>query len=119
MKIRKKSNLREQPLEDHLPEFDKNGFLIGPIRISDESVEALVSKKEIAEKVRTAIAQLPDIYRAILMLRDIEGFSSTEVANLLNIEDGAVRTRLHRARHALKKTLEPTLGVTYLNDILR
>jgi len=118
MKIRKKTNLREQSLDDYLPEFDVNGLLIGPVRMSDESVESLISKKNIAEKVRIAISELPDNYRLVLMLRDIEGFSNNETANMLEIELGTARTRLHRARHALKKILEPILGVTYLDDIL-
>lgn len=118
MKIRKKSNLREQSLDQYLPEYDRNGLHIGPVRISDQPVEALVSQREIAAKVRLVIAELPDIFRAILILRDLEGYSTIETAQLLDIEEGAVRTRLHRARHALKKNLEPTLGAAYLGDIL-
>ncbi len=118
MKIRKKTNLREQSLDQYLPEFDRNGLRIGPVRISDESVESLISNKEIAMKVRLAIAELPDIFRVILILRDLEGYSTAETAELLEIEEGAVRTRLHRARHALRKILEPTLGAKYLGDIL-
>lgn len=118
MKIRKRSNLHEQPLEDYLPEFDTNGFYVGPVRISDESVEALISEKETCDRVRASIAQLPDTYRVILLLRDIEGFTSSETAMILDIEDSAVRTRLHRGRLALKKALESTLGPTYLKDLL-
>lgn len=74
--------------------------------------------KEIAEKVRAAIAELPDTFRVILILRDLEGYSTAESAQLIDIETGAVRTRLHRARYALKKKLEPILGAKYLEDIL-
>lgn len=118
MKLRKKKNLREHSLEQYLPEFDGNGLRIGPVRISDESVETLVSDHEIAAKVRATIAELPDTFRVVLILRDLEGYSTAESAELLDIETGAVRTRLHRARHALKKKLEPTLGAKYLGDIL-
>jgi len=118
MKIRKKTNLREESFDEYSPRYDRNGFLIGPVRISDETVEALVSKKEIAEKVQNAIRQLPDMHRVILLLRDIEGFSTAETAEALEITDAAVRTRLHRARTALKKILEPVLGATYLDDVL-
>lgn len=118
MKIRKKTNLREKPLEHHLQEFDGNGLRIGPVLISDESIETLVSGKEIATKVRLAIAELPDIYRTILILRDLEGYSTAEAAKFLDVEEGTIRTRLHRARHTLRKTLEPTMGAKYLGDIL-
>jgi len=118
MKVRKKTNLREQSLDEYLSEFDVNGLLIGPVRMSEESVESLVSKKNVAEKVRIAISESPNNYRLVLMLRDIEGFSTIETANMLDIEIGTARTRLHRARQALKKILEPILGVIYLDDIL-
>lgn len=117
MKMRKKTSLREQSLDQYLPQYNRHGLLIGPVRISDESVESLVSKKETAAKVRTAIAELPDKYRVILIMRDLEGYTTAETADLMQIEEGAVRTRLHRARHALKKILEPELDALYLGDM--
>lgn len=118
MKMRKKTNLREQSLDQFLPEFDRNGRRVDPVSISDESVEALISNNETTWKVMLAIAELPDIFRAILILRDLEGYSTAETAELLEIEEGAVRTRLHRARHALRIKLAPTLGAKFLEDIL-
>lgn len=118
MKIRKRSSLSEETLEDFSPEFDEYGFLLGPIRITTESVEELASNEEVSEKVRTSIEELPDTYRVILLLCDIEGFTASETAALLGVEDNAVRTRLHRARRALRKSFESTLGATYLEDLL-
>jgi len=118
MKLRKMARSEEQSLDQYDPEFDKNGFLVGPVAISDEPVEALVSKRQVANMVQVAIAELPDFYRAVLLLRDIDGYSTRETADALELSESAVRTRLHRARSALKANLLPTMGVKYLDDIL-
>lgn len=57
------------------------------------------------EKIRA----LPESYRIVLMLRDIEELDTREVADLLDLSEAAVKVRLHRARAALKKLLEPVL----------
>ncbi len=57
--------------------------------------------------VKAAVNQLPDSYRMVLVLRDFEERSTAEVAELLGLEEGNVKVRLHRARSALKKLLEP------------
>jgi RNA polymerase sigma-70 factor (ECF subfamily) len=57
--------------------------------------------------VQQSIDALPDQYRIVLLLRDIEGYATDEVATLLETSTGSVKTRLHRARAALKKKLEP------------
>ncbi len=60
--------------------------------------------------VRDAINKLPESYRIVLLLRDIEEFSVRETAELLETSEGAIKTRLHRARSALKLLLEPVLA---------
>lgn len=55
--------------------------------------------------IRKAIDQLPDRYREIILLRDIEELPTEEVARLLHLSEGAVRVRLHRARQALRALL--------------
>ena len=61
------------------------------------------------DAVRRAIEELPEDYRNVLLLRDIVEFDTQETAQCLQINPGAVKTRLHRARAALKKLLEPTI----------
>jgi RNA polymerase sigma-70 factor (ECF subfamily) len=56
--------------------------------------------------VQQAINQLPDTYRTILLLRDIEDCDTEEVARLLEVTCGVVKTRLHRARQALRTLLD-------------
>lgn len=66
-----------------------------------------------AEKVRAAIATLPEGFRTVILLRDIEGLSYQEVARVLGVREGTVKSRLARARAALLKVLkrmEPLYG---------
>ncbi len=69
--------------------------------------EALCAK-ETQETVRAAIAALKDEYRVIVLLRDMEGHSYEEIAQMLGIHVGTVKSRLNRARAALKKSLGNT-----------
>ncbi len=69
--------------------------------------DVLTEREDLRRLVREAIDQLPESYREIILLRDIEGFSTEEVAQLLKLSEGAVRVRLHRARQALRALLSP------------
>ena len=64
------------------------------------------------EQVRDAIEKLPDAYREIVVLRDIEGFSYQEIATVLNCPAGTVMSRLGRAREKLREALAPRKGIT-------
>jgi RNA polymerase sigma-70 factor, ECF subfamily len=57
------------------------------------------------EKIEEAIDQLPLIYRSVVVLRDVEGFSLEEVANILGASIPAIKSRLHRARNIVRETL--------------
>ena len=61
---------------------------------------------EVRQQVRAAIDRLPDSYRTVLLLRDIEEFDTDEAAETLGISRAAVKTRLHRARQALREQLD-------------
>ena len=71
------------------------------------SPEKLAESQDRKDIVHKAIEQLPEQYRTVLVLRDIEEWSTEETANMLNISEGAVRVRLHRARQALRALLDP------------
>lgn len=66
-----------------------------------------LSQAETCSRVRAGVEQLPDAYRTVIQLRDLEGLSTEETAVRLGTNCGAVKTRLHRARQALKTILEP------------
>jgi RNA polymerase sigma-70 factor, ECF subfamily len=71
-------------------------------------LEAL-ERKELREALRKAVAELPDPYRQVFTLRDLEEFNIEETAQVLGINTGVVKVRLHRARLMLQKRLVPFL----------
>ncbi|ASJ73555.1 RNA polymerase sigma factor [Granulosicoccus antarcticus] len=109
MQLRKMKRLSEQSLEECLPEFDKNGCRLEDRCTYLVGTEKVMESVLLQSSVHRAFAQLPDDYRIVLLLRDIEGYDTAEVASLLNITVSNVKTRLHRARSALKKLLDPVL----------
>jgi RNA polymerase sigma-70 factor (ECF subfamily) len=96
----------EQSLDELLPTFDRDGYLVGPSRWNQDP-HATLDRKRQRELVRRGIDQLPDSYRTIVVLRDIEGFNTRQAADMLGISTSLAKTRLHRARTALRKILEP------------
>ena len=74
-----------------------------------QSPEKLLMRRQIAKLLETAIAQLPDTFRPVFMLREIEGLSVEDTAEALQIPEETVKTRLFRARRRLQKELDPEL----------
>lgn len=74
------------------------------------SIAEQFEKKEVQAKVQSCINSLDDEYREILVLRDIQGLSYDEIRDILKIPDGTVKSRLFRARDALKDRLKKVLG---------
>jgi RNA polymerase sigma-70 factor, ECF subfamily len=70
-----------------------------------ESTEELVHQKGLTERVREALARLDESHRAALVLRDLEGLTAEESAEILGISPSAVRQRAHRARLKLRELL--------------
>jgi len=96
--------LGDQDIEQMQPTFSR-----GMYREQPESwdPQKIALKNERKSLVHEAIDKLPSDYRTVLLLRDIEEHSTDDVALMLEISSGAVRVRLHRARQALKKLLDP------------
>lgn len=68
-----------------------------------------LERKELREQLQKAIASLPEIYREVLLLRDVEEFDIAETAAALGVSTGVVKTRLLRARLMMQKILAPQL----------
>ncbi|HVJ07187.1 MAG TPA: sigma-70 family RNA polymerase sigma factor [Acidisarcina sp.] len=66
-----------------------------------------VEKKEVREAIGRALAELPDIYREVFVLRDMQHLDVAETVEVLGIGESAVKTRLHRARLMLRESLSP------------
>ena len=107
MKIRTRTRRPEESIEDMLPRFLEDGHHAEPT--SDwGSASTLLEQRETRERVRAGIDRLPESYRTVLLLRDIEELDTAETAQLLGLTPNTVKIRLHRARQALAKVLEPT-----------
>ncbi len=114
MTLRKRRRHAEESIDDLLPTFDEQGRRVArDSKRQSAQFEALHAQGN-KQMVRDAIARLPDDYRTVLLLRDIDGYSTRETASILGIRENAVKTRLHRARSALKTMLEPLLSVEEL-----
>lgn len=108
-KLRQLKRLAEHSIDEHLPEFDRHNCRIEAPWTYLAPLQEVVENNELRNSVTNNIETLPDAYRIVLQLRDIEGYDTKEVAELLDISVANVKVRLHRARSALKKLLEPVL----------
>jgi RNA polymerase sigma-70 factor (ECF subfamily) len=81
--------------------------LADPARPADESLAG----RQVEVALETAIAGLDPMYREVLVLRDVEGLTAPEVAEVMGLTVEAVKSRLHRARVAVREAVAPVLGV--------
>ena len=110
MKIRSRGTEPQQlmPLEDYLPRHEEGKH--PHIPEWPDLPEDLLLNKESREKMMEALEKLPVEYRAVFILRDIEGFSNAEAGEALGISVAAVKSRLHRARLTLRGLLAGYFG---------
>ena len=106
-RLRRQALVRMEPL-DQLPGEDKS---ISPAFLRDwrEIPSEAVERREVRNLIQLAVEQLPDIYREVFLLRDVEELTISETAEALNISVPSVKVRLHRARMMLQKQLAPQL----------
>jgi RNA polymerase sigma-70 factor (ECF subfamily) len=105
-RLRSRRRHPERSIEDLLPTFLEDGHQARPGGDWPDPSAAL-ERQETRDAVRRHIDELPADYRTVLVLRDIEELDTDETARLLGLTPGAVKTRLHRARQALRTLLEP------------
>jgi len=105
-RLRLRRRTDERSIDDLLPRFKDDGHQAEPSSAWTEPTEAAIVRKETQAAVRQAIGQLPEIYRTVLVLRDIDGLETNETAQLLEVTAAVVKTRLHRARQALRTLLD-------------
>jgi RNA polymerase sigma-70 factor (ECF subfamily) len=107
MKLRSRRRRPEDRIDDLLPQFLEDGHPAQPAVPWRELSDSQLVREETRGRVRAAIDRLPEGYRTILVLRDIEELDTAEVAEQLGMTRNAVKTRLHRARQALRGLLAP------------
>jgi RNA polymerase sigma-70 factor (ECF subfamily) len=95
-RLRKRKRLREDELPDDPPSMRTRGI-----------VEEEIQLGELHDVVQRALVRLPPEYREAVVLRDLEGRSYEEIAVILEIPAGTVRSRIHRGREALRQLLQP------------
>ncbi len=112
MKLRSRRSRPEGFLEELLPRFSEQGYLTRSAGDWSRTADELAQREETRQTVLRLINELPAIYRDVILLRDIEELDTAETASMLGIGEGAVKTRLHRARLALRGLLELELDLT-------
>ena len=107
MRLRTQRRRVEVSIDDWLPRFLPDGHHEASFIDWSNAAHALIEQEETCALVRRCIDQLPDSYRTVLLMHDIEGIPVHEVATALDISSNAVHIRLHRARQALRTLLDP------------
>jgi RNA polymerase sigma-70 factor, ECF subfamily len=109
MKLRERRRRPTASIEDLLPTYSADGHQAVSSR---DWSDAVLERKETAAIVHEAIERLPDLYREVLVLRDIEEKDTAEAAQLLGTTSNVVKVRLHRARQALRTLLDREFQIT-------
>ena len=109
MKLRTQRRRPEQSIDDLLPQFLEDGHRASPSPGWKNPLSE-IEKVETQQTIRNQIAKLPESYRTVLLLRDIEEYDTETVAQMLEMTESAVKVRLHRARQALRTLLDPLFG---------
>lgn len=109
MKLRGRRRRNEIDLDSLQPEFDANACRIEEPWKRILTPEQIIGEDRLRSLVLSKIDELPENYRNVLLLRDIEEMTTSEAAEALDLSEANVKVRLHRARSALKRLLEPLL----------
>ncbi len=110
-RLRKAKGAAEESIEEQ-EEGHEGDFTPAPLTDWREIPLEALERKELREALRSAVAELPNIYRQVFILRDLEELNTEETAQALGINPGAVKVRLHRARMMLQQRLVPILKTT-------
>lgn len=102
MKLRSKSRRPEDSIEDLLPRYDDSGHRLEESRDWAMPGDAALERSQTRALVRRCIDALPETYRTVLLLRDIEDLDNDEIAAILGVNANTIKIRVHRARQALR-----------------
>jgi RNA polymerase sigma-70 factor (ECF subfamily) len=102
-------------IDELLPHFDASGHHAEPVCPWADQPSTSLTRAETLQQVRKCIDRLSDDYRTVLVLRDIDGLTTDETAQILETTHGVIKTRLHRARQALRALLESIFDVDGTN----
>lgn len=101
---------RELSLDELHPDAEAGGFAL-QVPDEGERPDAAILRGELSERLEQALRALPETYRSVVLLRDVEELTTAETASILDISEDNVKQRLHRGRLALRKLLSDYLEV--------
>ncbi|MGC9111659.1 MAG: RNA polymerase sigma factor [candidate division WOR-3 bacterium] len=101
-RLRRRKNVEVVSLDAPVPETDDLKF---DLPDTGQTPEEVFAQKRLRERLDQAVRELPENYRQVVVLRDLEGLSNEEVSRILKLSVPAVKSRLHRARLALREKL--------------
>jgi RNA polymerase sigma-70 factor, ECF subfamily len=101
---------RRAPTTTHIDSEEAEGFEDGNQLRDLNTPEDELASKQVAETVNQTLGELPEELRTAITLREIEGLSYEDIANIMNCPIGTVRSRIFRAREAIAAKLRPLLG---------
>ena len=114
---RRRRRSADVSLDNLLPVFDQRGRHVAPVVDWSTSVDDPARQTELRLVLSAAIEQLPDDYRAVVVLRDVEGLPHREIAEILGLTVVNVKMRVHRARLFLRKRLEAYFSITGVDSM--
>lgn len=106
--LKTRSHYEGMSMDD--PLLTEEGSLRLDVASGDPPVHEQLEKKELQLKVQGCIKALDEEYREVVVLRDIQGFAYEEIRDMLKIPEGTVKSRLSRAREALRDCLKKIIG---------
>ncbi|MEW5854281.1 MAG: sigma-70 family RNA polymerase sigma factor [Myxococcota bacterium] len=106
MRLRKQKRESLNVIEDMLPTFREDGVHAHIPGGWARSADDLVADKQLSKRLEEGLAMLPAQYRVVLLMREVDGLSNEEIAEVMGLSIPAVKSRLHRARLALREHLD-------------
>lgn len=116
MRMRSERRHHETSLDEASPRYTEAGEIAEPVDDWSTAVDEDAGNRELAQHAAKAVDELPETYRSVFVLRELEEMSTEEVAEILDLTVPTVKTRLHRARLALRKVLADRVKGTDLAE---
>jgi len=107
----RRASRRHTPMTDRRGEQADSEESMETLRTPDADPERQAYSRELSDLLEEAVDNLPDTYRVVFMLRDVEGMSTRETSEGLGLGEEAVKTRLHRARALIRRRITERVGV--------
>ena len=110
MRLRKQKRRSEVQVEDEEAELSEDKYYVTSVPEWRVRADEAAENKELRAKIIEAVDELPPKYQTVFLLREVEGLSLKEIADVLDMSVGGIKSRLHRARLHLRATLDSYLS---------